>query len=69
MIREEEDMGVVLEILAVIAAVAIVGIVIGVSVLRRKTGGKNGCGGNCSCCGGGCGARKKNPGKRDDNEA
>ena len=64
-------MGVVLEIIAIVAAVAIVGIVIGISVWRKATGRKGGCGcgKDCSCCGGSCGTHGKKPRTRNKNKA
>ncbi len=49
----------VIEIVIIIAAVLIVGLVIGVAIWKKATGRKSdcGCGGNCSGCRG-CGAKK-----------
>lgn len=49
----------VIEIVIIIAAVLIVGLVIGVSIWKKATGRKSdcGCGGNCSGCRG-CGEKK-----------
>lgn len=48
-----------IEIVIIIAAVLIVGLVIGVAIWKKATGRKSdcGCGGNCSGCRG-CGAKK-----------
>ncbi len=50
-----------IEIIIIVAAVLVVGLVIGIAIWRKATGRKSdcGCGGNCSCCGGNCGSRKK----------
>ncbi len=52
-----------LEIILIVAAVLVVGLVIGIAIWKKATGRKSdcGCGGNCSCCGGSCGTEKKKP--------